>query len=177
MLTLITTPAVLPVSLAEVKALARLQEDEDAVVAGLTRTAVEWVEQRLGRALVTQVWEYTIDAFPCGYRPAIHIPLGPIQSIDEVRYLDTSGTQQTLAAPSYLLADGWLWPAYGITWPTTRAQAGGVVVRATVGYGDSWNDVPEPIRAAIAESVRGLYDGCKPSQVDELLQPYRVWAY
>jgi uncharacterized phiE125 gp8 family phage protein len=179
-LQLITAPAEVPISLAEAKAIARLDglDDDDAVVAGYIRAATDWTEQQLGRALISQSWSYTVDSFPCGYHPQIRLPLGPVQTVDEVRYVDNAGVQQALDASAYVLAADQLWPAYGTTWPTARAQPGGVVVTYTAGFGPDWNSIPEVIRHGIACLVQGYYDGCQADDaVIEMIRPYRGYFF
>ena len=65
--------------------------------------------------------------------------------------------------------------AQGHSWPATRWHDEAITIDFVAGFGDSWNDVPEPIRAAIGEAVRGMFDGCGPVVPEELVQPYRVW--
>jgi hypothetical protein len=58
-----------------------------------------------------------------------------------VKYYDTDGVQQLLSASSYQLdkesEPGWLVPAYGYTWPTTRCMANAVEVIYVAGYADA----------------------------------------
>jgi uncharacterized phiE125 gp8 family phage protein len=179
----ITPPAVLPISLAEAKAIARLDgtdEVDDAMVVGFIRAATEWVEQRLGRALITSTWRFYVSHFPCAWGQIIRIPLAPVQSVDEIRYIDVAGVEQVLAPVSYLVHGigdvARIALAPNKTWPPTRWQDEAIAITFTAGFGPDWNSVPEPVRTAIAEVVRGLYDGCAPSMADELLEPYKVWA-
>jgi uncharacterized phiE125 gp8 family phage protein len=178
----ITPPTALPLSLAEAKAIARLDYDLDAaadpLIAGCISAATDWVEQQLGKALISQTWAYSVDGFPCGYYPQIRLPLGPVQSIDEVVYVDIDGLPQTLASSGYVLADDSLWPAYGTVWPTARAQPDAVVVTYVAGFGPDWNSVPEAVRHGIATLVQAYYDGCSnEAAVLEIIRPFRAWAF
>ena len=65
--------------------------------------------------------------------------------------------------------------AQGQSWPATRWHDEAVTVDFIAGFGPDWNSVPEPIRAAIGEAVRSMFDGCGPVVSEELVQPYRVW--
>jgi uncharacterized phiE125 gp8 family phage protein len=175
----ITASAVLPLSLQETKALARLEGEDDAVVVAYLRTATDWCENFLGRALVTSTWQYSTSCFP-PYGRSIRIPVAPARSIDEVRYLDLAGDVQVLDPDVYVVSGigdvARVNLAHGQSWPSTQSHPEAITVDLAAGYGDSWNSVPEPIRAAIAETVRGLFDGCSPSAVEEMLQYYRVRA-
>jgi uncharacterized phiE125 gp8 family phage protein len=178
----ITPPAVLPISLAEAKALARLDGDDadDAMIAGYIRAATSWIEQRLNRALISQQWRLSLPHFPCGHGEVIGLPLPPLLSVDSIVYVHVAGVEQTLATSVYQVIGvgdyGEIARAHGQVWPATRWDPEAVQITFTCGYGDSWNDVPEPIRHAIAGMVRGLFDGCSDGSVEELVQPYRVVA-
>jgi len=172
-------PAVLPISLAEVKAITRLDGDEagDAVIAGYLRAATEWVEARLGRALIASGWEYTLRHFPPCWDMPIRLPIAPLLSVTEIRYLDVAGVQQVLDPATYVVAGGDLGRislAHGKSWPAVWWQDNAVTIAFQAGYGPYWDSVPEPIRSAIVEVVRGLFDGCAPSGAEELLELYRI---
>ena len=105
-LRLITPPAVLPVSLAELKAEARLDGEDstdDARLAGCLRAAVDRLdgaEGLLGKALITQTWELLLPSFPC-HGGRIDLPLPPLQEVISVTYTDPAGDEQTLATDRY----------------------------------------------------------------------------
>ena len=177
----IIPPATLPISMAEAKAIARLDgQDDDAVVAGYIRTATQAAEQYLGRALITSTWEYKVDVFPwCASDGGIRIPLAPVQSVHEITYIGTTGTAQVLDPATYLVTGlpdaACISLAPGQSWPPLLWRHEAVTITLTAGYGDGWNSVPEPIRTAVGEMVRSLYDGCGNGVVEHLLQPYRMW--
>ena len=95
-----------------------------ALLTALISTAREQAEHELGRALITQTWRLTVDAFPC-----VELELGKpdVQGITSVVYTDTAGADQTLDSAAYVLdtsvSPGWLLPAYGYTWPSTLARS------------------------------------------------------
>lgn len=159
-LKLITAPAVEPVTLAEAKTHLRVDgTDDDALITALITAARQDCEHRLGRALIDQIWEKVLDAFP----EAIELPRPPVSSIVSVTYYDTAGALQTLDAADYSL-DGendfgpaWLTPVYDTDWPDTYAIPNAVRVRCTCGYGASGSAVPEAIKAWIKLRVGALY--------------------
>jgi uncharacterized phiE125 gp8 family phage protein len=178
------------ISLAEAKAHCRLEgiDDEDALLMGYVRSAQNWIEQQLGAVLLTSTWEYTKDSFPNGYVHWLAPPLQPLQSVDQISYVDTEGATQILPTDRWQVVNGRIWPTYGNTWPATRRPSE-VVVRFTAGYGTDWNAVPEPIRQAVLLLVGYWFDMRSaavgeggpvthvPYSVRELLQPYRNWAF
>ena len=187
----VSAPTVLPLSLDEVRAHVRLTsddgDDDNALLQGYIRSATDWVDGErgwLGRALITQTYDYKLDHF----QPSVRIPLPPLQAIDSITYLDDGGTTQTLASSGYQVIGAGtsdpaqIKPAYDQVWPSTRLyQPEAVTIRFTAGYGDSWNDVPEPIRHALQVIVGAWYDQCQESWIPmaarTLLQPYRVYSF
>jgi uncharacterized phiE125 gp8 family phage protein len=188
----------LPVSLAEVKKGARLDEDssdDDALIQAYIRTAVERCDGPDGaiqRALITQTWEMRLDAFPgfwpanpdlrwpgdfCPKRTEIEVPLPPLQAVTSIAYL-LDGVETTLDSDEYVVSGiGDRYPARirpVTSWPTTDDIMDAVTVTFRAGYGDSWNDVPESIRMAITAMVQELFDGCENGVAGKLLAPYRV---
>jgi uncharacterized phiE125 gp8 family phage protein len=182
MLTLISPPAALAVSLAELRAHLRLEGideggETDALLMGYARTAQDRLDGPdgiLGRCLIRQTWRLALDCFPA----VIELPLPPLAEVLSVTYLDPAGDPQTLDPADYIVAgvgsDGSIRPAVGKSWPTTRALPEAVTVDFAAGA-DDWNGVPQPLRDAIAEMVRAAFDGCDPGQaVRELIRPYRA---
>jgi len=159
-LTLITAPATEPVTLAEAKAHCRVDGTaDDALITALIVATREACEHKIGRPLITQTWERTLEYFSGGA-----ILLGKFKplSIVSVYYLDDAGADTLLAPLAYTLdADtepGYLLPAYGTTWPSARATANSVRVRFTAGYGPAASDVPTAIKQWILLAVGTLYE-------------------
>jgi len=182
----ITAPTAEPITLAEAKANLRVVfDDEDADITRMIRAARQMAEERLNRALMPQVLAFGADGF-CG---ALRVPRPPLRQLDSVKYIDSDGTEQTLAGAAYLV-DGFSEPpmisaAYNTPWPTTRAQPGAVVVQYQAGYADAAS-VPEPIRQWMLLAIGAFYEhrsmvneGQTYALPDEfykwLLQPYVVY--
>lgn len=195
-LVLITAPETEPVSLAEARLHLRLDAsgdpashpDDDLVTALITaaRQSLDGRDGWLGRALITQTWELRLDAFPAGIR----LPLPPLRSVTSIKYDDADGVEQTLATDQYVVtADepAVIVPAYGVTWPSTRAMPEAVRARFVAGYGDAAADVPAPIKAAILLHLGTLYRDRETVNIGgginempayaNLLAPYRVWSF
>ena len=191
-LRLITPPAVLPVSLEDAKDHARVAHpEEDHMIEGYMAAATERLdgaEGYLGRALITQVWELTLDHFP----PRLNLPLPPCQSIDAISYIAPDGATDTLDPASYT-ATG-LGSVSGATIlfdsgkPATASRPDAVTILFTAGFGDTAADVPAPIRTAILNRVATIYDNrdsvvigesarVMPLGEDDLITPYRVWGF
>lgn len=182
-LTLLTAPAVEPLSLAEAKAHCRVDStDDDTLLTALIVTARRMAEQVTGRVLVTQSWRYSLDAFPCA---ALWLPYPPLVSVQSVKYLDGDGTLQTLVTDtdytvhtSALL--GLVVPAYGKTWPVPRIVPEAVRIEFTAGYGAA-AAVPNDIKQWLLLQIGHWYDSRSAVGddrreplpfVDGLLSPY-----
>lgn len=191
-LSLVTPPALDPLSLAEAKAHLRVtSSDEDGLIAGYILAAREYVENQTHLRLITQTLDYTIDdEWPCstvrGYwRNRIEFPVKPVTAVTSITYVDGNGSSQTLASDQYRLRnDGpvhYVEPVYGVTWPTVRCQGAAITVRFVAG--GSLSDVPNGIMQAMRllvahanenrEAVAGGNFVEVPLGVEGYLSPHR----
>jgi len=150
-------PAAEPVTLAEAKLHCKADAaDDDTLITALIVAARQQAEHRTNRALVTQQWEYTQEAFT----PLIELPKPSLASVQSVKYLDTNGVLQTLANTEYQVVInelvGYLQPAYGKAWPACRVQPDSVVIAYTCGYG-AVGDVPQSIKAWMLMAIATMY--------------------
>lgn len=152
-----------PITLAEAKAHCRITStDEDGLLAGYILAARQFVENECHLRLATQTLDYTIDDnWPCVisggyYRQRIVFPVGPVQSITSISYVDSGGATMTLDPSQYRgvnigLAEQsgrpYIEPAYNIDWPTVRCQSAAITVRFVAGW--DLSSVPNPIMHAM----------------------------
>lgn len=171
-LALVAPPGGEPVTLAEVKAWARIDTSEDDdLLTGLIADARQHFDGKdawFGRALMTQTWDLFLDCFPYeaeGWSydtaPGIGVPLPPLQSVTSINYIDAAGTPQLLANTEYVVdtkaEPGQILPAFGKVWPATRSTINAVTVRFVAGYG-AGAAVPQPIREWIKQATAYLYE-------------------
>ena len=205
-LTLTAAPANLPLSLNELKLQLRLedaQSDEDALLLGLLRSAVEACELFTGRALITQSWTVFFDDWPGehglplheGYREgavqedpptAVALPKPPLQSVTHVKTYDDNDLATTWPAGNYFVdtagEPGRIVPRVGQSLPTATRAANAIEIQFVAGYGDDPGDVPEAIRQGLLMLSAHLYENrgdgmdkaAKESGVARLWRPYRV---
>jgi uncharacterized phiE125 gp8 family phage protein len=157
-LTLKVAPSVEPVTLAEAKLHCKMDSaDDDALITALIVAARQQAEHRTNRALVTQQWELTLEAFP----DLIELPKPALVSVQSVKYLDDNGVLQTLASTEYQVVIseliGYIQPAFGKTWPSCRVQPDSVVVAYTCGYGAA-DAVPQSIKAWMLMAIGTMYN-------------------
>lgn len=187
-LSLVSGPALDPISLAEAKAHCRVDaDDSDGLIAGYILAARQHVETVCNRALISQTydlfidrgWPYYFDFDWRSNRRQIELPKAPAQSVTSISYVDSTGSTQILAANQYVVdvstPIGRIEPAYGVSWPEVRCQPQAITVRFVAGYGSSPGDVPEPIRQAMLLLIGHWYESREAttlSSMDEL--PFSV---
>jgi len=157
------------VNLAEVQAYARVETgEEEALLAGLLRSASEVCESFLNQALISRSFEAIVLAGD-GWTM---LPIQPVRTISSIR---RHGSTQALAAASYrtdIDFDG-------------RGLVAGLpcgetfVVAGTAGMASDHNGVPEPIRQGILRLAASMFAnrdaqaGDLPKAVTALWRPYR----
>ena len=189
-LNLITAPTVEPITLQETKDHLRVDHsDDDSLISPLITAARMHFDGRdgiLGRCLITQTWDYTINRFPVD--DCIRLPLAPVASITSITYTDSAGASQTFDSGSYSLNSDLDWLpridlGYEKTWSDTRDIPDAVTIRFVAGYGFP-ADVPDPIKQAMLllighwyenreEVVLGVTPAIVPQAAKALIAPYR----
>lgn len=171
-LTLVTPAAVLPVSVSEVSGHCRLDAPNAAdqtLVESYIRAAAAWAfgfSGWTGRCLTDETFDQTFDCWALTRRGKIlsELPLvrATVRSVASVKYIDTNGAEQTLAADQYRLIwrhdQGVIVPAYNITWPTLRDQEASVTVRYVAGYGAAASDIPQDLRTGLMQLSAWLWE-------------------
>jgi len=162
------------VSLAEAQAYVRIETgEEEAVLAGLLRTATSMCEQFTGRVLISRGFSETVRS--CGEWQ--RLALTPVRSIESVETVGTDGVATVLPAGAYAIdidsaGDGWVRMMQGLG--ETRLRVSG-----TAGMAVDSNGVPEPLRQGIVRLTAHLFNsrdgggGDPPAAVTALWRPYR----
>ena len=161
------------VSMAEAQAYARVETgEEEALLAGLVRTASALCEGFTGQVLVARPFEEVLAPGAQWQRLA----LTPIRTIDEVALVAPDGSSTVLPAGAFEVdvdsrGEGWVRVAEGADKKIrARGQAGLAV---------DPNGVPEPLRQGILRLIAHLFatrDGAggePPAAVTALWRPYR----
>ncbi len=194
---LITAPAEEPVSLAEARAHLRIDDDNtafDTRIQVMIAAARQTAEHELGRKLIRQTWDFVLDAFPEDGE-SIRLPADLVKphSIGHIKYVDTSGSLQTVNSSTYDLdrhnMPGYVFPVADAPWPSDVADsANAVSVRVLCGEWEAAANVPAAIKHWILMQVGTMYEHSKDQVVgvavaslpnrftDRLLDPYRSFA-
>ncbi|MEO6226009.1 MAG: hypothetical protein ABIO80_09205 [Sphingomicrobium sp.] len=162
------------VTLSEAQAFARIEiGEEEALVAGLVRTASALCEAFLNQVVIAREFSAELPVSGGWER----LPVTPVRSIGTVVAVDLNGIERALASSTYALdidssGDGWV----------RASDPGGaprVRVTGTAGMAEDHNGVPEPIRQGVVRLVAHLFSardgagGEPPAAVTALWRPYR----
>lgn len=189
---LITAPAKEPLDLKEdVYKHLRLEQHpdigaEDTLLNGLIQAARHSCETSTGRQLIDATWELVLDSWweaGIAVDEGLLIPKPPLRSITSVKYLDTGGTLQTLAATEYsvevqdvaavapMCQRGRLYPKYGVIWPTLQCMPGAVTIRFTAGYGTDSSKVPAGLKQGMLLEIAEMYERRELAVVGAIVSP------
>lgn len=167
---MIAAAAALPiVTMSEAQAFTRVETgEEEALLAGLVRSASALCEAFLGQVIIARPFEEELPARGEWQK----LKVAPVRSIDEV-----SLDEVPVAAGAYGIdidSEGTGWVRL-----TDAAKTGRVRVTGTAGLALSQNGVPEPVRQGVLRLVSHLFAGRDgdggdiPAAVTALWRPYR----
>jgi len=127
--------------------------EDDQLTRDIT-TARQEVENDTRRALITQTWDYCLDAFPAS--GAFKLPLGNLSDVSYIKYRDSAGDYTTMTVTTDYLVEkngnqcGRILLPYGKSWPSfTAYPSKPISVRYICGYGTTAASVPEIAKSAI----------------------------
>lgn len=189
-MSLITKPTKEPVTLKEVKKFCDIEhDDDDLILERLIAAATTHLQTRSEISVVRQQRRLYLDQF-CEKQ----LPLGPVQAIQQVQYIDVDGVTQTLSTAVYEIdkETDYILLAYGQTWPSTRYHKNSVWIDYWCGYFDDASspiklvdDIPDDLKVGLMMVVRDLYDNPSKQQeiklyqnaaFDAMVSPYRRYV-
>jgi uncharacterized phiE125 gp8 family phage protein len=162
------------VSLAEAQAFLRLESaDEEALVAGLARSATALCEAFVGKVLITRSFEVQIAAKDHWQR----LSVCPVWNIVQVIAVGADGSEMLLLPDAYAIDIDMAGEAWVRLTRSTESRRLKIIGNA--GTATSSSDVPEPIRQGVLRLVAHLFNerdgagGEPPAAVTALWRPYR----
>ncbi len=164
-LELVTPPVTEPISVAQARYWLRLpsagSSNENEAIERAIRKSRGVLEREWSRQLCTATWRLVLPGFPCGIEMGwqmagmapIRIPIGPVQSVSSIEYVDGAGNTQTWDSAKYQVDvsrdPATIRPVYGQTYPILRPQVDrAVLVMFVAGYGAA-ADVPAELQDAL----------------------------
>jgi uncharacterized phiE125 gp8 family phage protein len=176
------------VSVSEAKQNMKVENDdsENALIAGLIRSARAYVEDESGYVFVRRQFNEEYDVDPRGFIP---LDRRPVVIVDEIEYTDDAYATQTIT-DSFLVLErgrGRVYPTPGTTAFPTIAPNSKFLVRYTAGYaeGSTHNDVELARQAilmlvahwyAMRETASDKVTNEVPFGVRHLINRFRTWA-
>lgn len=185
-----SAPATPIVSTSDAKAHLRVDtSDDDTYIAGLVGVATAVLDGpygRVGKALITQTWAYSM--WPVCGRYAVRFPVVPLQSISSMAYFDADNVSQSLTVGDFTVYSdedtAEIVPGIGTYWPVMYDRPDALTITAVCGFGDAPSDLPENIVHAAKLIIGAYYEGREavtggqmmplPMGVDALVNVSRV---
>lgn len=176
-LTVVSGPALEPVTLAEVKAQLRISmDDEDDLISGYITAAREHVEMFLRRSLINRTYRLRLTDFPRD-KTFIELPKPPLVSVSHVKYYDDVNNVLTTfaAANNYsVFGDSILGRVQlldEVDWPEVYEREDAVQIEFVAGYGAAAANVPQSIRLAVRMLVSHWYENRVPVNIGNIVNP------
>lgn len=162
-LSVLTPPAVEPVSLEALKAELRASSGvDDALIAALGVAARQRVEAELGLALLTTQFRQVQDDYtPVTAAGALLLARGPLIAVQALAVADQGATFHPLDPSAYRPQAGSLPGEVGrtaVVWRQPTLASSGVRIDYTAGFGADPAAVPAPLIQAILALVAYAYD-------------------
>ena len=199
----LASPAIEPVTLEQIKAHARIDQDyDDTLLTMYLQSAREWCEQYLNRAIFTQRWTFNVTwappptatplvpqsliTFPLNWPPLVkqpvYLPRAPLVSVEEIRWGPIYAMQ--VADPTDYDVNFGVEPGYVAVKPQLlpKIPQQSMSIDFTCGN-DPTGIVPMNVRHAILTLAthyyeqRGDVEDDSPRAVYRLLDPYRLWTF
>jgi len=186
---LLSPAATEPVTLAELKAHARISSgSDDALLTGLIKAARMWCEGYTRLSFIAQTWALSLIG-PPATRNFINLPRAPLLSITRAQIYSDQDEAQTWSAAAYyadtMARPGRLVLRNDANWPEYERCANGLIVEYVAGFGVDASAVPEEIKLAIKQLALHWYEHRGeaavgesvtrvPMTIEQLLLSYRL---
>jgi len=169
----VSGPAVEPITLAEMKAYLRVDDDDSAqddLISGLIKAARLMIEAASRRILIEQSWRVVLDRLPRDR--VMLLPLSPLIAVDAIRITDASGTATELPGGSFE-ADGLSDPPRIIVKdaPEPGKSRNGISIALRAGFGTTPEAVPATLKLAIRILVAHWFENRGDVIGEQMLPP------
>jgi hypothetical protein len=196
-LTVVTAPAALPVSVADMQAYLVIGSQDAAMIEGFIVAAAGAMEQYLRASIGTQTLRLTMDGFSGGgdesllrLGPGVHtgsyvhltggadrvdLPRGPVQSVTSITTYDRANASSVFDGANYRVdvAGDRVYLNEGRTWPDNLRATAAVEIVYVAGF----NPLPPAIGQGLKQHVAAMYE-CRsacdmPRAAQSIVDSYR----
>lgn len=148
---------------------------EDAILELYFRAAMASIEARVGCALLTRSFSWTVTRWREGTSQAL--PIGPVRSVEAITVVDAAGIETDTDPETWsVLRDG-LRPRvvgrFGRSLPRIP-RTGHAEIRFTAGFGDGWDDVPADLRQAVFLLAAHFFENRSDGAASGTMMPFGV---
>ena len=169
----VSGPAVEPITLAEMKAYLRVDEDEaaqDDLISGLIKAARLMIEATSRRILIEQSWRVVLDRWPRD--GTVLLPVAPLIAVDAIRITDAAGTVTELPDDTFE-ADALSDPPRIIVQdaPEPGKSRNGISIELRAGFGTAAEAVPATLKLAIRILVAHWFENRGDVAGEQILPP------
>ncbi len=148
---------------------------EDAVLELYLRSAISAIEARLGYALLSRQFSWTITRWQ--QETSQGLPVGPVETIDGIVIISADGSEveqdpgawhllKDARRPRLVGTDGGALPRI--------PRSGHAEIRFTAGHGDVWDDVPRDLQQAVFLLAAYYYETRYEASVSRETMPFGV---
>ncbi|MEL6168227.1 MAG: hypothetical protein AAFR35_06025 [Pseudomonadota bacterium] len=147
---------------------------QDAVLDTCLRAAISAIEARLGKALITRSFLWSLAAWRDLGRQVL--PVAPVDAVSEVKIVDQSGSESVVDSSAYRLIKDTHRPVLAATsliLPTIPV-GGAAEIQFTAGYGTAWSDLPADLARAVFLLAAHYYEHRHEVASDGTVMPWGV---
>ena len=169
----VSGPAVEPITLADMKAYLRVEDDDSAqddLISGLIKAARLTIEAASRRTLIEQHWRVVLDRWPRD--GVVLLPLSPLIAVDAIRITDATGTVTGLPDDAFE-ADRLSEPPRIVVKdaPEPGKPRNGISVALRAGFGTTAEAVPATLKLAIRILVAHWFENRGDVAGEQILPP------
>lgn len=149
---------------------------QDALAEGYLRSAIAAIEGRIGKALISRDFLWTLDYWRDGGAQAI--PVAPVSQILSVTLKDAGGLGTAVPGAAYRLVKDTHRPKIagaGVQLPSIPSD-GTVEVAFKAGFGPAWADVPVDLRQAVFLLAAQFHENRHEAGAGAAVLPFGVMA-
>lgn len=125
----------------------------DAAVTALIIDAIDWVEGYTSQSLQARDFLWTTDNFTS----AIRLPIGPVNSVSDITYIDGSGVETALDTSAWYYGRGSVSAAFGTVWPQSSGQPGNIRITFEAGFALPAN-IPPALLTGVKLALAAMFD-------------------